>query len=201
MEHSVTNSPSIQQTWQRVCFYRFLLSAIAKTKSALWERRVVRETTPAVICKFIRSFQQLLLLPPLLPPILLLLLSSSASVSFPSSLVSPHCHLYYLHHNHICRYYGIFYYCRVPSQQTEQELQRQRSVEVAQLYRQRRHISQDDTLSLNSSTSETDLSQQQQEERRVRDVMSRFIQSLEFFAKTRILAEMKIENHGKIYFT
>ncbi|KAL8615914.1 hypothetical protein ACOMHN_034590 [Nucella lapillus] len=53
-----------------------------------------------------------------------------------------------------------------PSQQSEQDLQRQRSVEVAQLYRQRRHISQDDTLSINSSISETDLTQQQQEERR-----------------------------------
>ena len=60
------------------------------------------------------------------------------------------------------------YLTRNPDQQTEQELQRQRSVEVAQLYRQRRHISQDDTLSINSSASETDLSQQQQhEERRV----------------------------------
>ncbi|XP_070202594.1 E3 ubiquitin-protein ligase NEDD4-like isoform X3 [Littorina saxatilis] len=52
-----------------------------------------------------------------------------------------------------------------PDQQTEQDLQRQRSVEVAQLYRQRRHISQEDTLSredtasINSSASESDLSQ------------------------------------------
>ncbi|KAK7496832.1 hypothetical protein BaRGS_00011812 [Batillaria attramentaria] len=38
------------------------------------------------------------------------------------------------------------------SQPTEQELQRQRSMEAAQLYRQRRHISQEDTLSHGSPT-------------------------------------------------
>ena len=58
-------------------------------------------------------------------------------------------------------------YSSSPEDQTEQDLQRQRSVEVAQLYRQRRHISQDDTLSISSSISELDLAQQQQEERRV----------------------------------
>lgn len=54
-----------------------------------------------------------------------------------------------------------------PDHQTEQDLQRQRSVEVAQLYRQRRHISQDDTLSINSSLSDTDLTQQLQDDRRL----------------------------------
>ncbi|GFO08516.1 E3 ubiquitin-protein ligase nedd4-like [Plakobranchus ocellatus] len=38
-----------------------------------------------------------------------------------------------------------------------QDVQRQRSLEAQQLYRYRRHISQDDTLSLSSSISETDL--------------------------------------------
>ncbi|GFS06479.1 E3 ubiquitin-protein ligase NEDD4-like [Elysia marginata] len=45
------------------------------------------------------------------------------------------------------------------------DVQRQRSLEAQQLYRYRRHISQDDTISLSSSASETDL--HLQEERRV----------------------------------
>ncbi|RUS88113.1 hypothetical protein EGW08_004166, partial [Elysia chlorotica] len=45
------------------------------------------------------------------------------------------------------------------------DVQRQRSLEAQQLYRYRRHISQDDTFSLSSSISETDL--HLQEERRV----------------------------------
>ncbi|KAK3750287.1 hypothetical protein RRG08_015779 [Elysia crispata] len=44
------------------------------------------------------------------------------------------------------------------------DVQRQRSLEAQQLYRYRRHISQDDTISLSSSISETDL--HLQEERR-----------------------------------
>ncbi|XP_012939741.1 E3 ubiquitin-protein ligase NEDD4 [Aplysia californica] len=45
-----------------------------------------------------------------------------------------------------------------------QEVQRQRSLEAQQLYRNRRHISQDDAISITSSVSESDLSVQ--EERR-----------------------------------
>ncbi|PVD19538.1 hypothetical protein C0Q70_20027 [Pomacea canaliculata] len=51
--------------------------------------------------------------------------------------------------------------------QTEQDIQRQRSIEAAQLYRQRRHISQDDTLSMNSSLSESDLAHQIEERRQL----------------------------------
>lgn len=39
-------------------------------------------------------------------------------------------------------------------QPSQVELQRQRSMEVAQLYRQRRHISQEDTISLNPAEAE-----------------------------------------------
>ncbi|BFZ02488.1 hypothetical protein BsWGS_05528 [Bradybaena similaris] len=50
---------------------------------------------------------------------------------------------------------------------TVMEVQRQRSLEAQQLYRSRRHISQDDTLSMSSSLSETDIhGQHGQEERR-----------------------------------
>lgn len=39
---------------------------------------------------------------------------------------------------------------------SEQEMNRQRSMEAAQLYLQRRHISQDDTISVHSNNDETE---------------------------------------------
>lgn len=57
--------------------------------------------------------------------------------------------------------------CSSASPQTEQEIQRQRSMEAAQLYRQRRHISQDDSTNINSSVSDNDISQHQHDDRRV----------------------------------
>lgn len=43
----------------------------------------------------------------------------------------------------------LCFFLRPAVQPSQVELQRQRSMEVAQLYRQRRHISQEDTISLN----------------------------------------------------
>ncbi|XP_029648348.1 E3 ubiquitin-protein ligase NEDD4 isoform X2 [Octopus sinensis] len=61
--------------------------------------------------------------------------------------------LYYVnHHSRTTRWDRPTLPAAQPSQL---ELQRQRSMEVAQLYRQRRHISQEDTISLNTSGSES----------------------------------------------
>lgn len=60
--------------------------------------------------------------------------------------------LYYVsHHNRTTRWDRPTMPAVQPSQV---ELQRQRSMEVAQLYRQRRHISQEDTISLNPAEAE-----------------------------------------------
>lgn len=76
--------------------------------------------------------------------------------------------------------------------QTEQDIQRQRSIEAAQLYRQRRHISQDDTLSMNSSLSESDLAHQI-EERRV----GTYHVNLSALAASCIVRAVKYPQHYK----
>ncbi|KAI8789485.1 E3 ubiquitin-protein ligase NEDD4-like isoform X1 [Biomphalaria glabrata] len=74
---------------------------------------------------------------------------------------------------------GRFYYVNHTTRTTQWErptggtdtpsaidVQRQRSLEAQQLYRNRRHISQDDTLSLSSSVSETNLHGEEERRRR-----------------------------------